>query len=409
MQGRYFVRCGDGSLISFYHVQSKGVLYRINQRGKWQPEKLLLENGQKNFSVCFEKNKILVFCQDNNGNVMLYQGNGDNWRGRVILNNQSDKVHRILFSPIISETAGKAGLCLVYNMPAAEGDGHYLVKQHLSEGKWDRPERLDKVTRLNNELYNIQYISHDHCVLFYQTKSAEYKLGYREVTSAAHGAFHLIHSSAYQVTGHSFLVTDSEIHVLYIIRNMFGSQLLYKKKNNTDFSAPLVIFEGQRIENCLLSIINDNIYVHFQSAGQMYQCISDDKGESFSRPRRYRHKICESPVKAIYLSEAAQKENQFFCREVYVDENNSWDVQILPDLYEDFYLPLQEVKQAVPPSPAAVPGPSHEQAPPREQNKEPDEAFWLKTKLSVLENQVRERDDRIRQLTAMLEAEKERS
>jgi hypothetical protein len=35
-------------------------------------------------------------------------------------------------------------------------------------------------------------------------------------------------------------------------------------------------------------------------------------------------------------------EQTMYCRQIYVDKNRPWDAQIIPDVYENFYSPVQQ-------------------------------------------------------------------
>jgi hypothetical protein len=168
---------------------------------------------------------------------------------------------------------------------------------------------------------------------------------------------------------------------------MFSSQLIYRKKDVSEFSNPIVLYEAQRIEKCLLCYVKNCLHVFFHAAGQLFVCVSENQGASFSRPARYKKKFCQNPEKAYYLSVVPQSEAEFFVRQVFVDHQSPWDVQILPDLYDEFY-----------PDPI-VPSPKTN-APVDSETLE--ELERLRNQISILQRHNSEKDKQIVQLTQMM-------
>jgi hypothetical protein len=171
---------------------------------------------------------------------------------------------------------------------------------------------------------------------------------------------------------------------------MFSSQLIYRKKAGKDFGRPIVIHEAQRIENCLVFIVQKTLRVSFQSSGILYMCVSEDNGETFGRPVRYKAKFCQSPEKAVYISQTSQSESQAFMREVYVDHACPWDVQMIPELYEDFY-------------PSLKAGPVVEQMAAVERQSAPDESISLMSQIEALKRSNLEKDQQIALLSRLLQ------
>jgi hypothetical protein len=154
---------------------------------------------------------------------------------------------------------------------------------------------------------------------------------------------------------YSALATDSAIHFLYAVRGMFSYRIMYRKRHQAGLTAAITVCEAGRADGCTIFMVKSRIYACYLNGGALYVCESDDDGQSFGRPRRYRNKFCEFPVKAAFITETPPDGNVFAAREVYVDGSKPWDVQIVPDLYPDFYpysSAKREIKQTAPPSAA---------------------------------------------------------
>lgn len=334
MQNTYIVKLNINKLLAFYYSKKNGIVYKIYDNNSWSKEQIVFINALENYSVTLGYDGIIyIFCQDTNGNLNLCINKEGLWSSKVILENKSNTVHTIIFNPIVTES----GLTLIYNVPSTNESGNYLVTQQLSENsKWSEPNKIDYFTNMNNCFYQVQYIGKDHLLLFYQTKTPENRIGYRELTSTTQGPFNLFHMSTSYIKDYSFLTTNTEIHAIYIIKSMFSSQLIYKKKGDDGFSKPIVLWESQKIENCLLFIIKNIIYVNFIVNGQLSVSTSNDGGRTFSRPTSSTIKFNYKNTKAIFISEPPQNENSYYIRELYVDSENPCDIQLIPELTNDF-------------------------------------------------------------------------
>lgn len=84
------------------------------------------------------------------------------------------------------------------------------------------------------------------------------------------------------------IVNDMErIHTLYIIRNMFRTQVLYQYKQTTAISTPRVLWEDMNCDNALALLENGKLVLMWTVNGQPLRCISDNNGATFGAVERY--------------------------------------------------------------------------------------------------------------------------
>ena len=383
----YYIIRTNRYIGAFYHVRQRGVMRRIHLRGRWQAEHVIAENCRENFTVHIENDIIYLFCQDMQGDIIAVTINAldDSVNRRIVLKNQSDHVLQIFLHPIITE---KGLSSIIYNTTDAEDRSNYLMIRHLSEnGQWLPASQIDKYW---SDSFEVQRVTGDHLLLFYHSRTPETNLGYREITPERQGNYIVYYTTKYFVSDSSSLTTDNGIHALFVIKSMFSSQLIYRRNITGEFNSPIVLYEAQRIEKCILFFVKGILYITFSASGYLYICTSDNKGVSFSRPVRYRNKFCQNPEKAFFINQSMQSEDIFYLRQVYVDRSAAWDIQIIPELYEDFF-PVDTVKDE---DNAYVP-----------RNKNPeytDEVERLRNQISLLRQHSAEKDEQIVGLTRML-------
>jgi hypothetical protein len=334
MEGNYIVKLKDGTIYCFYYIKSFGIAYRVYNLN-WSKETILINDGSPHFSVSLDTNGfIYLFCQDSLGDLYSSTNRSGTWATKIILKSQSFKFNNVLLRAIIAEN----GMSLIYNTFFEEDKSSYLVFQDLNEdGLWSPYKRIDKYTKANKHTYSLQMTSGTHGLIFYQCRTPENTLGYRELMPGKIGSFCQFYKSGYQIIDTSYLTTSTTVHILIIVKNIFSTSIIYRKKEDLDFLPPIVLWEGGRLANCLLSFVNNSLHATYMNNGSLYICTSIDKGDSFSRPIRYKKKLCTTPVKATYLSLLDEDDSDYFVREVYVDKYTPWDIQILPELCNNFY------------------------------------------------------------------------
>ena len=364
MHGAYIAKLANNKLYSFYYTAENGISLRINENKRWGRPISLVLDAQEYFTVNLGSDgKFYIFYLDREGSVRLCTNNINNRQSaapHVPGRDQSFTTRPIMDKSDINGkyyhavVSGK-GINLIYESKNEEG-ADCIVSQKLEGGtRWSGKETIDRHYPGNNGGLNLQAVSDDHALLFYQTRRPDAHVGYRELNMEKTGTFNTFHISSNPIAGSSYLTTTECIHFLYTVKTMFSYQLIYRRRHGDGLTAAVVVSEAARIDNCLLFIVNNRIYACFMNNNHPYICTSDDDGATFSRPQRYRSKFCDTPAKAAFIFQDPLKENEFCAREVYVDSLNPWDVQILPDLYDDFY-------------PAASAYPASAQAPAQGQN-----------------------------------------
>lgn len=335
----YIIKLKDKIVSMYYHKGDESdvgsVMCRIFKDNVWQEPTTVVPECNGKFSLSLEDN-ISIFCEG-----MLYQTD------KNIIDWVSEKTDLPT-----NATVHTLGDTTVYS------DAHAIFLKETNKDAFSIDEYLQQA----NLDFTAQKITNDHMVIFYQSIQSEAvqnrrpnlfskeeieehynNIGYMEVSDGGHGVFRPIHTTYYNIADTSFITTGSKIHALYIVKSMFSYQLVYKCKAGEAFDKPIVVWEGQKMDKCLLSIINGEINVFFRYRGHTF--TSKKKGNSFTKPEVYKNKICKITKKATFISEKTMDENDFFVCDVYVDKYNPWDVQILPDMHKSFYL-LEQVDQA---------------------------------------------------------------
>ncbi|MCL2704427.1 MAG: hypothetical protein FWE91_12625 [Defluviitaleaceae bacterium] len=318
MYDAYIARTAEGMVYAFYYSPGNGLCQRVHANNRWGAALSVAVDARPGFTVSMRPDgRFYVLYRDTEGAARLMAGGRDG------------------YTPVALEND-------------FEGEASVIVSDKgrlfLTE------ESIGGLERMPECAFRVQIVKDDHAMVFYNTPKtdANFGFGYKELNFIRQADFRPIHMGA-GVTRFSALTTDTNVHFLYVARNMLGSRLLYRRKHKAGLSAAVTVCEGSRFDGCWLFIMKNRIHAAYMISGSLYISVSDDDGQVFRRPAKYRNKLCESPVKAAYLTHTPPDEDGLVVREVYVDSLNPWDVQIIPELYPEFF-PEPEVK-APPPQP----------------------------------------------------------
>lgn len=84
------------------------------------------------------------------------------------------------------------------------------------------------------------------------------------------------------------IVNDAErIHILYIVRGMFRTQVVYQYKQTTVISAPRVLWEDANCDNCLIYMEQGKVVLMWTVNNQPMRCTSENNGATFGIAERF--------------------------------------------------------------------------------------------------------------------------
>jgi len=332
MSYNYIVRLKNDKLLAIYYAKGS-ILCKKYINNQWSGEQILIEDAREQFSVTLnEQGNVYLICQNIIGNMLLCTDTSGEFQSKVILENTKKEVYNVLMTPLISEN----GFCLVYNVLNAE-NGNSLIFQKLDEkGGWSTAEKIDDFSNMHSS-YEIQPISREHVIIFYRAKKEENTIYYRELTMRNKGGINTVCSSNFRIVDTSFLITQSEMHTIYIVKSLFSTQLYYRKNDEGKFKAPILLMESQNLSNCIVYFVNCELHVTCLSNNGLFTSISKDNGRTFSKVSKNEFKISSNCTKATYISFEQQDESKFYARQIYVNKDRPYDVQLIPNIYKEFY------------------------------------------------------------------------
>ena len=341
MQNNYILLNKNNELLSFYYGKERGIYCEKIENNNYSTKIKIIENVLDNFTVNVDYNKdIYIFCQNYDGDIILCKIEKENIVKKVLL--QNENIKNTLFYPIFV----KNNMSLIYNKDLENGNSFLSIRTLINQQKWSNEENIDVFYKLNNNIFDVQKINENHLILAYQKKYNDVQIGYKEIKEGNISNFITIHKTGYQVVDYSFIAFRDEVHYLYIIRSLFSSQVIYRRKGINGIENPIVIFEGQRIKNCSISVMNNILYCSFVSNNNLFYCKSEDFGRTFLNIIKYEGIESQDIIKAKFLSYDNIRDCSI--NDIYIDGRNHLNLFILQEVLPNlFNKKLYEDKQNV--------------------------------------------------------------
>lgn len=338
----FVLQTKDNHLWYFFYSNYNSICYSLYSNKHWSNPVTVIKDVNYNFSVNLtDEDGIYVFCQDKLGNVVLCLYEDEKWNSKIILENKADEIHDINFQILFSNQS----LDLMYSMPILGEKNAQLIYHSKDNNKWTSPQILDTIIPFKYRPFILQKITNNHNIAFYEKRGNDCALGYREFSSTLKkwGNFNPFHSTSYTYIDQSFLTTENTIHVLYIVKTSFSYQLIYKYKNGSEWSPQLIIYECNKIDICSLFILDNQLWIIWYINSQLYTCISQNLGKTFTKPTRYQGNYITIPIKASFISNIKQKEEKLYLREILLYDQPIPELLLIPELYPDFYEPNSNI------------------------------------------------------------------
>lgn len=330
MQAMRLLRTKTNSLYFFFYSDGK-ILMKKGEHSCFSVPEVIIEGVSSNFSVCLSpEGEPYVLCISHSGGIYICRETSKLWEKKLLLENTAFQQNTMQFSLFFQ----KDKIHLIYSMPSEDGKHHYIMSLICRKGVWEKPYKIDSFLPFRQGGFLIHEIEKNHIVLYYKTQ--DNKVCSREMLMdpIILGTRNVLIPTSMYCMDLSFLTSQNKIHLAYIVKGSFSSQLLYKNKAQNGISQPIVLFEGQRLESCLLFEMQSRLYLFWMAGGQLFYVVSDHQGESFSNPSKYQGNYSKQPIKVEYIG---GKEESWVCNEVFLDREMQNEIWILPELDASFY------------------------------------------------------------------------
>lgn len=395
MNGNYIIKNKDGFVLNFYY-EDEGIFFKKYNDDKWEDRGRLIDGVRCDFSVNLsDEGDIYLICQNIRGDVILLNQNNNTWQEKIILKSQNENGNNILFYSLIN----KEEMELVYTIDYGNKKSEIMTQSINKKGGNSGAELVDYALSLPEGCFKMQRLKDSHYVIFYHKREGENQLGYKEINRKNQSEYMVFHKTGYRIIDSSFLADKNGIHFLYIVKSMFSSQVIYRRKTDNGLSSPIILYEGQGLNLCSLFYVKGILYASWIMNRQLYYAVSKTYGEKFDKVIRDKKYNSVNWIKANYISFKNMNKDELLTNEIYTENKKDWEPACILDFYGEFYKQKTETisnekKQAV--SAAETEEPNNESVKIMIER--------MKNQVEIAQKQSNEKDRQLIQLNNVIQA-----
>ena len=294
---------------SLFYYEQGSILCRHHTAEGWTAPKKVAERTAPIFSLYQYREKAHLLYSNIDGQLFMASSTDlDQWEhspmSEELRSNGNTK-----FFLLPTENA----FHLIYHQPTESTGVDALLYTVFRDGKWATPYQIDRFLPMQKTPFLARRLSREHIFLYYRT--GRNVLSAREMLLDPYtmGSVTPLIQTPSPCADLS-IVNDSErIHLLYIVRGMFRTQLVYQYKHTSAISTPRILWEDNSCENCMISLQKGKVIAMWTVNGQPMRCISENGGASFGTVEKYTDAFPTKCMKAELIGAGSADYNSTEC------------------------------------------------------------------------------------------------
>ncbi len=266
-----------------FYRENYTLFWRSQTSTGWSVPIILAEHTASAFSVCQFGELCYVLYSTTDGNLFIASSRDfSNWEHRPLMRgtHNSTKTKFVLLP-------NEDTFHVIYHLPSESPGIETLVYTVYRNGQWEPPYQIDRFMPFGKTNFLVRRISKEHIILYYRTSKNTWSAREMLLSPFTMGSLTPLIQTAANYVDLSIVNDAERIHILYIVRGMFRSQVVYQYKKTTAISTPRILWEDANCDNCLVFLENERLVLMWTDNGQPLRCISENGGTSFGPVERY--------------------------------------------------------------------------------------------------------------------------
>ena len=233
----------------------------------------------------------------------------------------------------------KDAVHIIYPQLQAQNGSASLLYTYFQKGQWHTPYQIDHFLPWNGTPFLGRRLGENHAILYY--RSHRNIISARELLLAPFtiGSLSPLIQTGDTCVDFSILEDEDRLHLLYIVRSLFRTQVIYRYKQTAAISRPQVIWDGVNCDTCWLYREQNHLILFWTVNGQPMRCVCDN-GVSFGPIERYTAPFPMQPMKAELVQ---AWDSRFTASEYIGDRQNGALPMLFPATASE---PVQQLQAA---------------------------------------------------------------
>ncbi len=316
MQNPYVKYCKTSQTFALFYMQNNNIYCRTQMADVWCAPYCVAE-GVTSFSVCYYDTYVYLLYPTTDGRLILSASmDFVQWQERSLWQNANTLQWQNSHFFIIPQTDT---FHVVYAKTKDIQGISTLYYTKFQKGQWQSPYQIDRFLPMAGTPFQARRLSENHIILYYRQQ--------RNIIHAREILLHpftlgsitpLIQTNT-PCIDFSILEDKEHLHLLYAVRSLFRTQIIYRYKQVHSISQPIVLWEGNTCEQCLLYREHNNLVAFWTANGKPMRCVCQTD-HTFGVIEQYTAPFPMQCMKAELICDTTQPST--FCTELFGDRQN---------------------------------------------------------------------------------------
>ncbi|WP_458408306.1 bZIP transcription factor [Anaerotignum sp.] len=382
-----YLKTKKGYFYLFYYEQGS-ILCRHYAGEGWSSPQKIAEKTAPIFSLCQYGEKAHLLYSNIDGQLFMASSADLNQWEHHAMAEELRSTGNTKFFLLPTENA----FHLIYHQSTESTGVDSLLYTVFRHGKWEKPYQIDRFMPMQKTPFLARRLSREHIILYYRT--GRNILSAREMLLEPYtiGSVTPLVQTPSPFSDLSIVNDNEKIHLLYIVRGMFRTQVVYQYKHTSAISTPRILWEDNNCDNCMVYLQKGKVILMWTMNGQPMRCISETGGATFGTVEKYTDPFPARCMKAELLGTETVDFNSTEC---YGDRNN-----MLPAIY-----PLSAPSAPQKPTKPGIPKDNHSKSYTALQERHKQQVEELSALLAQRSDEITAVNARWRNQTEKLERE----
>ena len=230
----------------FYYEQGS-ILCRYYAAEGWTLPQKIAEKTAPIFSLCQYREKTHLLYTNVNGQLFMASTDDfSQWDHHSMAEELKSSGNTKFFLLPTEDT-----FHLIYHQPTESTGIDALVYTSFQNGKWEKPYQIDRFMPMQKTPFLSRRLSKEHIILYYRT--GRNIISAREMLLEPYtmGSVTPLIQTPFPCSDLSIVYASEKIHMLYIVRGMFRTQVVYQYTPTSALSTPRILWEANTCDNCM--------------------------------------------------------------------------------------------------------------------------------------------------------------
>lgn len=336
------------------YFERNTLFFKIGTQSGWSHPQIIADQVNPSFALNQYQQEIFVLYSTRLGELYIIRTKDFIKWDRKQISIEKRDLSQTKFFMIPDQNA----LHLFYHIPTEITNVHALIYTVFRNGKWEKPCQIDRFLPFGQTPFFTGKRHQKHILLYYRTARNIITAREMLLSPSTIGSMYPVVQTPYPCSDLSIIQDRERIHLLYIIKGLFRSQVIYQYKQSASISAPRILWESSSCEQCLIFQQNNKLNAIWISNNQPYCCQSTNNGNSFSPIEQYTALFPYHCIKGEFLAEENSSLN---ASEAFGDAQNGFQLAIFTSSASAITLLTNDIIAASRPSPETTTGFSFEQ------------------------------------------------